>query len=105
MLLYPIFEDYDIFEAARLIGIEEGETDIEESADYREIVRKHPEKVMLALLYTAFDGSYRASLHNFSGEYFKNENLERWYALLTKIGYRMSSDEVKLLAGTHDCFK
>lgn len=105
MLLYPIFEDYDIFEAARLIGIEEGETDIEESADYREIVRKHPEKVMLALLCTAFDDRYRASLHNFNGEYCKNENLERWYALLTKIGYRMSSDEVKLLAGTHDCYK
>ena len=105
MLLYPIFEDYDIFEAARLIGIEESETDIEDSADYRAIVRKHPEKVMLALLFTAFDGRYRASLHNFGGEYCKNENLERWYALLTKIGYRMSSDEVKLLAGTHDCFK
>jgi ParB family chromosome partitioning protein len=101
-------DDIDYYDAANLLGIEYGEDtefeDLLKCRDYEEAVKYHPESVMVALLSTIYEG-YRSSLHNFSGEHIKNKQLEKWYALLTRIGYKMSSDEVKLLAGTHECFK
>lgn len=73
--------------------------------EYRECVKKHPESVMLAMLSTIYEGTYSATLHNCYGKYIRNISLENWYALLTRIGYKMSSDERKLLSGTHECFR
>ena len=72
--------------------------------EYRECVKKHPESVMLTMLCTIYEGAYRTTLHDYYGSYCRNTRLENWYALLTRIGYKMSSDERKLLSGTHECF-
>lgn len=72
--------------------------------EYRECVKKHPESVMLTMLCTIYEGAYMTKLHDYYGSYCRNTRLENWYALLTRIGYKMSSDERKLLSGTHECF-
>ena len=72
--------------------------------EYRECVKKHPESVMLTMLCTIYEGAYWTTLHDYYGSYRRNTRLENWYALLTRIGYKMSSDERKLLSGTHECF-
>ncbi len=66
--------------------------------EYRECVKKHPESVMLTMLCTIYEGAYWTTLHDYYGSYRRNTRLENWYALLTRIGYKMSSDERKLLS-------
>lgn len=102
-------DDIDYEEVAAILGIDSEEYDNWEaflkSADYRERVKKHPESVMLAMLSTINEGMYRTSLHDFNGRYQRNIRLENWYAILSRVRYSMSSDERKLLSGTHECFK
>ena len=60
---------------------------------------------MLAMLLTVYEGTYRTAVHDFNGDYRRNDQLGEWYAILTRVGYRMSSDEIKLLSGEHECFR
>ena len=74
--------------------------------EYRECVKKHPERVMLVMLCTIYEGisTNKTTLHDYYGRYSRNSRLENWYALLTKVGYMMGSDERRLLSGAHECF-
>lgn len=101
--------DYEI--VAGLLGLDFSEYDYTtlheflESKGYTEIVQRNPEKVMLCILASLYNCSgYAAMLHEFTGYYKRNSNLEKWYAILSHVGYRLSSDERKLLSGTHEYF-
>ena len=74
--------------------------------EYRECVKKHPERVMLVMLCTIYEGisTNKTTLHDYFGRYSRNSRLENWYALLTRVGYIMGSDERRLLSGAHECF-
>ena len=110
LLTEPGLDDIDYEEVAELLGIELSDDDswydIPGKLAYKKIVKEHPESLILAMLYTLFDcGNSPASLHNHEGRYQRNPRLENWYAILTRVKYKMSIDERKLLSGTHDCFK
>lgn len=109
LLVEPDLYDIDYDKVAELLGIEnednEDEEDILESKEYRGCVKKHPESVMLAMLSTINEGAYYTSLHDYNGYYKRNERLEKWYLILSNVGYRMSHEERRLLAGTHELFK
>lgn len=107
MLLYPEYlDDFDIFHVGEMIGVDgETEDEIAESKEYKELVKKHPEKVILLFFMSAFETRYRSALHDWQWGFQKNTDMERWYAILTSVGYKMSSEETKLLAGTHKVFK
>jgi ParB family chromosome partitioning protein len=111
ILTEPGLDDTDYGEVAELLGIDgkyNGYNELDlflKSLDYKTYVKRHPESIMLAMLHSIYEGNYRTALHDFSGRYQRNTRLEDWYAILTKVGYRMSSDERELLSGTHDCFK
>lgn len=102
-------DDIDYEEVAEILDIDSEKYDSWEAflkgADYRDRVKKHPESVMLAMLSTINEGMYKTSLHDYEGRYQRNTRLENWYAILTRVRYKMSSDETKLLSGTHECFK
>lgn len=109
LLTEPGLDDIDYEEVAEILDIDSEKYDSWEAflkdADYRDRVKKHPESVMLAMLSTINEGMYRTSLHDYEGRYQRNTRLENWYAILTRVRYKMSSDETKLLSGTHECFK
>ena len=109
LLVEPDLYDINYDKVAELLGIEnednEDEEDILESKEYRGSVKKHPESVMLAMLSTINEGAYYTSLHDYYGYYKRNERLEKWYLILSNVGYRMSHEERRLLAGTHELFK
>lgn len=110
LLTEPGLDDIDYEEVAELLGIELSDNDtwhdIPGKLAYKKIVKEHPESLILAMLYTIFDCGYNlTSLHNHEGRYERNPRLENWYAILTRVKYKMSIDERKLLSGTHDCFK
>lgn len=111
LLTEPGLDDIDYKEVAELLGIEltDDDTiwDVPSKLAYKKIVREHPESLILAMLYTIFDCEYNNQwqLHDHEGRYERNPRLENWYAILTRVKYKMSSDERKLLSGTHDCFK
>ena len=103
-------DDVDYDNVAELLGIEladnESAAALVKKMAYREKVKKHPESVMLAMLCTIHECDYIPTpVHDHEGRYSRNVDLENWYAILSRVGYRMSSDERKLLSGTHDCFK
>ena len=103
-------EDVDLINVAELIGIEladnEGSDALTKKAAYREKVKKHPESIILAMLCTIYENDYVPTpLHDHEGRYMRNVGLENWYAILTRVGYKMSSDERKLLSGMHEIFK
>lgn len=102
-------DDIDYDEVAEILGIElkdnESWDDLMKNPDYEKQVKQHPESVMLAMLLMAYEGTCRATVHDYNGNYRRNDQLGEWYAILTRVGYRMSSDENKLLGGTHECFK
>lgn len=101
-------DDIDYDDVAEILGIElkdnESWDDLMKKPGYKKQVKQHPESVMLAMLLTTYEGAYRAAVHDFNGDYRRNDQLGEWYAILTRVGYRMSDDETKLLAGTHECF-
>ena len=103
-------DDVDLINVAELIGIEladnEGSDALTKKAAYREKVKKHPESIILAMLCTVYENDYVPTpLHDHEGRYMRNIGLENWYAILTRVGYKMSSDERKLLSGMHEIFK
>lgn len=105
------FEDVNYWDAAELIkpGCEEEFDeicDLQQSEEWQDKAMFRPATLMLALMYSVFDGGdYARTLHNFKGEYQKNERLEKWYRILKQAGYKISSTEKSLLNGTHDVFK
>lgn len=102
-------DDIDYDEVAEVLGIElkdsESCDDLTKNPNYKKQVKQHPESVMLAMLLTVYEGSYRTAVHDYNGGYKQNDQLGEWYAILTRVGYRMSSDERKLLSGEHECFR
>lgn len=93
---------------AGLLGLKAEDISLEEGSEYRRLIAKRPEKVLLALM--AYDiehtAKWRLTLHDdFSGKHRSSETLDNWYCLLCKLGYKMSTNEQQLLDGSHECFK
>lgn len=103
--------DVDYTYAARLLKLDNGEEyddveDLQRLEEWQDKAMFRPATLMLALMYSVFDGGeYGRTLHNFKGEYQKNERLEKWYGILKQAGYKISSTEKNLLNGTHHVFK
>lgn len=69
-------------------------------------MKRHPEIVLFGYLALHYEcESYRIKLADGNGGYTKNPTLEAWYEVLTKLGYRISDEESRLLDGSHECFK
>ena len=87
---------------------EDDDREIEEivfsNPKYRRHLKCEPARVMLAWLWADIDNHY-IKVHDYNGEYRRNEYLERWYDVIEKLGYSMSDEERALLDGTHECFK
>lgn len=109
LLKCPNLDDIDYNDVAEYLSIEIGEDesweDLLNGKKYAQRIKQHPESVILAMLASVNEGLYRTTLHDFSGLFKRNENLELWYAILCRVGYKLSRDERMLLSGTHDCFK
>lgn len=105
------FEDVNYWDAAELIkpGCEEEFDelcDLQQSEEWQDKAMFRPATLMLALMYSVFDGNiYDRLLHDWDGKYRKNESLEKWYGILKSAGYAISSTERQLLYGTHEVFK
>ena len=105
----PIGLDVDEEELAKLLCIEfeEGDFDDEkylcDKPKYIELCEKHPYSILLLMMFVMFD--HNEHCHDeWNGKYVKNDRLERWYNLLEKLGYPISTDERQLLDGTHELY-
>ena len=86
------------------LGIKENE--VKGSGRYAYLMKRHPEIVLFGYLALHYESeSYRIKLADGNGSYTKNPTLEAWYEVLTKLGYRISEEEARLLDGSHECFK
>lgn len=101
--------DVDEEDLAELLCIEFGEEELEneeylcDKPKYIELCEKHPYSILLNMMFTMFD--YNEHCYDgYHGKYQKNSSLEKWYDLLEKLGYPISTDERQLLDGTHDLY-
>lgn len=104
-------DDEDI---AELLGIdvpEENEEDDEsgcalyETEDFRKLLAKNPTKVFLSILAVYFEEiESNHKTWDWRGCYNENEELEKWYELLCKLGYQMSDAEKKLIEGNDELY-
>lgn len=101
--------DVDEEDLAAILCIEFGEEEIENEENlcdkpkYIELCEKHPYSILLNMMFTMFD--YNEHCHDgYYGKYRKNSRLERWYSLLEKLGYPISTEERQLLDGTHKLY-
>jgi ParB family chromosome partitioning protein len=62
-----------------------------------------PALLLFAAAYVAMENPAR-TCYNFYGVYGRDEQLEALYARLAALGYRASTDEEKLLDGTHELY-
>lgn len=72
-----------------------------------ELVRSHPQKVVLAYLFEHYDDADERSydsFHNSSGYCF-SDRAKKMYDILEHCGYELSDDEFKLISGTHPVFE
>ncbi|MBR1382310.1 MAG: ParB/RepB/Spo0J family partition protein [Ruminococcus sp.] len=83
------------------------EDTLKDSERYKYLMKRRPEIVLLGYLALNYEADvYKTKVvDKTNGKYQKNPTLETWYATLTKLGYRISDDETRLLDGTHECFK
>lgn len=91
---------------AELLCVERGEDEenmLCDKPEYIEHCEKHPYAILLILLFEHFDHD-ETCYHFYHGTYEKNEGLERWYSLLEKLGYPISTEERQLLDGTHELY-
>lgn len=85
-------------------GIKEGT--VKESEHYAYLMKRHPEIVLFTYLALNYEcDNYKIELVDARGQLRRNPALETWYSTLTKLGYRISDDETRLLDGSHECFK
>lgn len=101
------YGDVDLSELFGLMDMEL-ELDEDEMVTYdavREAVASAPERTFwMTTYYDADDGARNGYFANWKCEHQENENLDRLYALLTKLGYKMSDEERALRDGTHELF-
>ena len=88
---------------AELLCIElEKDVKICDTPKYVELCESHPYAVLLTMLFVNYDNNEKP--YDYEGKYQKNAGLERWYSLLEKLGYTISSEERQLLDGTHELY-
>ena len=94
-------------EYAEILGFKVDEdTESYDTAEFKELVFKNPQKVLLASIYTDIeDENHIPNCHDYYGNYSGNSYLPSWYALLEKLGYQMSTEEKQMLDGTHPAYK
>ena len=86
------------------LGIKEDT--VKGSEHYAYLIKRHPEIVLFSYLALNYESDgYKIELVDVNGTFRRNPALEKWYETLTKLGYRISDEEIKLLDGTHECFK
>lgn len=86
------------------LGIKEEK--VKGSDRYAYLMKRHPEIVLFGYLAMHYEcENYRLRLAGQDGKYTKNPALETWYEVLSKLGYRISDEESRLLDGSHECFK
>lgn len=91
------------FDLARTVGCV---FDGEGCTNAEDIYKKQPKRTVLALALTFLDENERQSY--ISGDlekaYYNNTYLNKIYWLITRLGYVMSDEEIKLRDGTHEIF-
>lgn len=94
-------------EYAEILGFKVDEdTCSYDTAEFKELVFKNPQKVLLASIYTDIeDENHIPNCHDSYGAFRENEHLSSFYALLEKLGYQMSTEEKQMLDGTHPAYK
>ena len=60
-----------------------------------------PERAILATTYCDFDDSTHNTYFDYYGQHEENEELDRLYHLLEKLGYELSDEELSMKSGTH----
>ncbi|MBR1392655.1 MAG: ParB/RepB/Spo0J family partition protein [Ruminococcus sp.] len=99
---------YDLGEEtfAEMLGIavSEDEVYITDMPEFDELLRKCPDKVLLAVCSVSTEDCNLA-VHDWYGRPEENQRLNDWYAVLAELGYSLSDGEKALLDGTHECFK
>lgn len=66
-------------------------------------VAAEPEKCLLNVTWLMLDNEHE-SYYNWHGQYSANQELDRVYEFLTKLGYEMSDEEISFKNGTHELF-
>lgn len=99
---------YDLNEEtfAEMLGIAVSEDGayITDLPEFDKLLRKSPDKVLLAVCSVSTEDCM-LSAHDWYGRPEENQRLTDWYTVLTKLGYRISEEEARLLDGSHECFK
>lgn len=112
LLTDPFLDEIVYEEVADMLGIdfnfeEESFRDFFKSEDYKDAADYCQHQVILAMLYTIYDGeeNFISLYDSYHKVYRRSEALEHWYDILKSVGYKMSSEEKALLDGSHECFK
>lgn len=105
--LYAMVDTYQNAEyddIAEFFDIKPSDEDEWNFNDFVEHIRQQPELYLLVATYCALD-SDRERYFNWNSKHQSNEELDRVYNLLEKLGYEMSDEELALRNGTHELFE
>ena len=96
--------DEETFAEMLGIAVSEDEVYITDLPEFDELLRRSPDKVLLAVCSVSTEDCMLAA-HDWYGHPEENQRLNDWYSVLGKLGYSLSDEEKALLDGTHECFK
>lgn len=105
--LRALLEDYinlDYEDLTKTLGIEINDDDEISFDAIVEHVSSQPERCLLTTVYLSFD-SNRDKYYDWNNQYQNNEDLNRIYDFLEKLGYETSEEERSLREGTHKLFQ
>lgn len=107
--LRAMLDDYFNLEMdtfAEFLNIELNEDDDEEwnFDNIAEIVKAQPERHFLVATYLALDSEHD-HYYDWRGQYEDNEELNKLYDFLIKLGYELSDEESSMRDGTHELFE
>ena len=73
--------------------------------DDESLFDNNPDKAMLEVAYCLSGDSEFEYIHTWNGSHAENEEIDKLYECLERLGYQMSDDEKKLQDGSHEFFE
>lgn len=90
----------------KLIGLNyDEEDDVAEYGDFYKVVSDKPYVMLWRRIWMAMHGrEYENTYYDYNAKHCKNDELDAKYALLCKLGYQMSDEELSLQNGSNENF-
>ena len=89
---------------AEALNVKLDENDEWEPSDIGDQLSKEPERCLMLAVYFCLEDAQGGYYTTWNFEHMENEELDRVYDFLEKLGYKISDEELAMKTGTHELF-